>query len=254
MAETSMPAAFIGHGTPRITFESNEITETWRRFAGSFPRPGAIVVISAHWYINASAVTAMERPRTIHDFFYAPEELYRFEYPAPGSPELAERIIDLVAPTWLGPDVDSWGLDHGAWALLAHLFPEADIPVLELSVNATMPPEYHVELGAKLAPLRGEGVLVLASGNIVHNGHVSSPAGRANGDYDRARAFDDRAAEVIAERPSEASKLTSLPEYELAAPTPDHFLPLLYLAGMAMASGDIAAPLLRGAATSTAWA
>jgi 4,5-DOPA dioxygenase extradiol len=246
MATTVMPAAFFGHGSPRITFQHNDITRVWSDFASGITRPLSIVVISAHWFINASALTAMARPRTVHDFFYAPEELYRFEYPAPGNPELVETMIDLVRPTWLGPDVDSWGLDHGAWSLLAHLYPEADIPVVQLSVNAAMPPEYHFELGAQLAPLREQGVLILASGNIVHNGHVASEEGRASGEFERALAFDATVAEVMTSVPATATKLTAHQDYPLAAPTPDHFLPLLYFAGLAAAGEESATRLIDG--------
>ncbi len=145
-----MPAAFISHGSARMAIEHNERTEQWAEFGRALPRPRAIVVVSAHWYINASAVTAMDRPRTVHDFFYQPAELYDFEYAAPGDSELAEQMVEMVRPTWLGLDLDSWGLDHGAYSILAHAFPAADIPVIEMSVKASMPFRYHVELGPSL--------------------------------------------------------------------------------------------------------
>lgn len=248
MTTQTMPAVFFGHGSPRITFEHNALTDAWSAYAAAIPRPRAIVVVSAHWNINASAVTVMERPRTVHDFFYAPDELYAFEYPCPGDPELAEEMIALVSPTWLGPDVDSWGLDHGAWSLLAHLYPEADIPVVQLSINASMPFDYHVGLGAQLAPLREDGVLVVASGNIVHNGRVNSDAGRAAGDYERARAFAGEVAQLMTSDPGLAAKLEAHDDFALAAPTDEHFVPLLYLAGLASAAGETPTVLIDGPA------
>jgi 4,5-DOPA dioxygenase extradiol len=246
MGNEVMPAAFIGHGSPMITFADNPITSTWRQFATRIPVPKAIVVISAHWYIHASAVTAMARPRTIHDFFGFPEELFSFEYPAPGAPELAGEMVEVIKPTWLGLDVDSWGLDHGAWSVLAHLYPDAHIPTVQLSLNASLPFSYHYELGAQLAPLRSKGVLFLASGNVIHNGQLMREEAGSKSLRERARRFDARVSEMLTERPEAVVSLEQHDDYRLAAPTAEHFLPLLYIAGLAAAEGSTAQVLFDG--------
>jgi 4,5-DOPA dioxygenase extradiol len=232
---TRMPAAFIGHGNPMNALETNRYTTAWRRFGESLPRPRAILVVSAHWYTNATAVTAMPRPRTIHDFFGFPQELFDVEYAAPGLPELSDQVADVVKPAWVGRDVDSWGIDHGTWSVLVHAFPDASIPVVQLSINAEKPMDYHLELGRKLAPLRDDGVLILGSGNIVHNLGAVDFSHPDEG-YDWAHHFDDRAREVLFDDPTAVTGLDADRYFDYAVPTPDHFLPLLYFAGLAGAA------------------
>jgi 4,5-DOPA dioxygenase extradiol len=227
-----MPAAFIGHGNPMNALERNRYTDAWRAFGRATPRPRAILVISAHWYTNATAVTGMLKPRTIHDFYGFPQALFDVDYPAPGLPELAEQVADAVKPTWVGCDVDAWGIDHGTWSVLLHAFPDASIPVVQLSLNAFKGLDHHLELGRRLAPLREAGVLIIGSGNIVHNLGAVDFA-QPNEGYDWARRFDDSARDVLLSAPTEIAALGSHPDFALAVPTPDHYLPMLYVAGLA---------------------
>lgn len=239
-----MPALFIGHGSPMNTLELNGFTNGWRELGRQLPRPRALLVISAHWFIGATAVTAMSRPRTIHDFYGFPPELSAFEYPAPGAPDLAQEVAEIAKPRWVGLDQDQWGLDHGTWSVLAHLYPSADVPVVQLSINVLKPLDYHLDLAARLAPLRDRGVAILGSGNVVHNlGRVQWD--RPNGAFDWAERFDDAVLAQLEDEPGEILKVTEHPDYRRAVPTPDHFIPLLYVAGLATGDQPIRA-LLRG--------
>ncbi|MET1111993.1 MAG: 4,5-DOPA dioxygenase extradiol [Allosphingosinicella sp.] len=242
---TLMPALFIGHGSPMNTLERNGFTDAWRDWGRRLPRPRALLVVSAHWYFGATAVTAMPRPRTIHDFYGFPQPLFDFDYPAPGAPDVAGEIVEAVKPAWCGLDRDQWGLDHGTWSVLAHLYPEADVPVVQLSINALKPLDYHVGLGARLDSLRTRGIMIVASGNIVHNlGRLEW--NRPDLAFDWAERFDDAAARQLAEAPADLLRLAGHPDYDAAVPTPDHFIPLLYLAGLAAERGATLEPLVRG--------
>ena len=241
----TMPAAFFGHGSPMNALETNRYTEAWRAFGAAVPRPRAILVISAHWYINATAVTAMAEPRTIHDFFGFPDELFAKEYPAPGDPAIAEEVAEVVRPVWVGLDHDSWGIDHGTWSVLVHAFPDAHVPVLQLAINAMKPFEYHFDLGVRLAPLLDRDVLIVGSGNVVHNlGLIDMRTPEAGVDWNCR--FDTAAADLMTSAPDRILELAQHPDFDLAAPTPDHFIPLLYTAGVAAAAGTPASVLVDG--------
>ena len=241
---TGMPALFIGHGSPMNTLEVNDFTRRWQKLGEQLPRPKALLVVSAHWFIGATAVTAMPRPRTIHDFYGFPQELFDFDYPAPGAPDLAAEVAEIVKQLWVGLDRDQWGLDHGTWSVLAHLYPQADVPVVQLSINALKPLEYHVELGSRLSPLRDQGVMIVASGNVVHHlGRIQWK--RPDSGFDWARRFDDAVIRQMGDNPADILAVADHADYDLAVPTPDHFVPLLYFAGLAAGEGK-AEPLIQG--------
>ena len=243
-----MPAAFLGHGSPMNAVERNRFTEAWRTFGASVPRPRAILAVSAHWHVDALAVTAMPHPRTIHDFFGFPQALFDVQYPAPGLPQLAEEIADLVAPDFIaGADHDGWGLDHGTWGVLVHAFPDADIPVVQLSLDARKPLDWHLALGARLAPLRERGILVVGSGNVVHNLRAIDWR-NPDGAFDWNARFDADTRALMAGRPHDLAALAGHRDYRMAVPTDEHFLPLLYLAGLAAAADAPADVLVEGPA------
>jgi 4,5-DOPA dioxygenase extradiol len=228
-----MPAIFFGHGSPMNAIQDNAYSRAWRALGEALPRPKAILAVSAHWYLPATRVTAMTQPRTIHDFGGFPHELRRVSYPAPGDPALARRAQDLLQPLPVGLD-ESWGLDHGTWSVLRHVFPQADLPVIQLSIDETRTAAFHHDLGRRLGPLRDEGVLIVGSGNLVHNLHAYAWGDPSVEPHDWARRFEDRARRAL-----QAGDHEALVGYEswgkdavLAAPTPEHYLPLLYVLGL----------------------
>ncbi|MDD2899182.1 MAG: 4,5-DOPA dioxygenase extradiol [Desulfuromonadaceae bacterium] len=241
---TLMPAIFIGHGNPMITLSKNAYTEAWAKIGGTLPHPKAVVVVSAHWYITGSAVTADDSPRTIHDFGGFPQVLHDVQYPAPGYPELARQVKELLSPVPVGLD-ETWGLDHGTWTVLRHIFPKADIPVVQLSIDKTKPPVFHYELGKRLKPLREEGVLVIGSGNLVHNLRAYSWGDSEAPPFDWAANFEHNMRNFM--RNGKDMNVVAYEELgEDAArsvPSPDHFLPLLYILGLRREDEQINFPI-----------
>lgn len=225
-----LPAIFFGHGNPMNALLSNPYTQAWRSIGEKMPRPKAILSVSAHWFVPATGVTVSTAPRTIHDFGGFPRELYQVQYPAPGDPELAKRVQSLLAPLPVALD-NSWGLDHGTWSVLKHVYPNADVPVVQLSIDERQPAAFHFELGKRLAPLRDEGVLIVGSGNLVHNLHTYAWGHHMPDPYDWAVRFEAEARQMMV-----AGEYQPLIDYEklgrealLSIPTPDHYLPLLYV-------------------------
>lgn len=240
-----MPAIFFGHGNPLNALRRNYYTERWATIGNSLPRPRAILCISAHWYLPGTAVTAMPAPRTIRDFGGFPAELYQVQYPAPGSPELATRVRDLLAPVAVALDHKNWGLDHGTWSVLCHVFPNADIPVVQLSIDETQPPEFHYELAQQLAPLRDEGILVIGSGNIVHNLHTYAWGQHEVEPFDWAVRFERQARSFIIDgNDAQLAGYDSLGrDALLSVPTPEHYLPLIYLLGIRQPGEKVTFPV-----------
>ncbi len=243
MAEI-MPAIFFGHGNPMNALQQNSYTAGWRRIGEQMPRPKAILSVSAHWFVPETAVTISTAPRTIHDFGGFPQELYQVQYPAPGDPGLARRIQQLLAPLPVKLD-DSWGLDHGTWSVLRHAYPDAGVPVVGLSIDETQPAAFHFEMGRKLTALRDERILIIGSGNLVHNLHAYAWGRHMPDPYDWAVHFETTAKELML-----AGEYNALIDYEklgrdamLSIPTPDHYLPLLYVIGASRQSDLITFPI-----------
>jgi len=238
------PTIFFGHGNPMNALQQNAFTAGWARIGSALPKPKGIVAVSAHWYLPGTLVTAMPRPRTIHDFGGFPRALYEVSYPAPGDPRLAERVQDALAPLEVGLD-DRWGLDHGTWSVLCHVYPQADVPIVQLSIDETQPASFHYETGRRLRPLREEGILIIGSGNLVHNLHTYAWGRHEVGPFDWAVRFEEQARALML-----AGNHQPLVDYEslgrdamLSAPTPDHYLPLLYVLGAAHEGEPVAFPV-----------
>jgi 4,5-DOPA dioxygenase extradiol len=233
----TMPLLFVGHGNPMNAIEDNEFCRAWTELGRTLPRPQGIVCVSAHWETDGTCVTAMEHPATIHDFSGFPVALENMTYPAPGSPELAQRVMSTVRLARIRPD-RSWGLDHGAWSVLCRMYPEADIPVVQISLDAGAPPDFHYELGRELGTLRKEGVLILGSGNMVHNLGIMA---WQEGGFDWAEESDRAMAELIEAADHQALvNYETLPHARQSIPTEEHYLPLLYVLGAAEAGEPVA--------------
>lgn len=238
------PAIFFGHGNPMNALAENKYTSAWRRIGDEIAKPRAILCVSAHWFVSGTGVTISTSPRTIHDFGGFPRELYQVQYPAPGDPELARRVQELLHPLPVQLDT-SWGLDHGTWSVLRHVYPDAGIPVVQLSIDERKPAAFHFEVGQKLAPLRAENILIAGSGNLVHNLHAYAWGRHAPDAYDWAVRFEERAREMML-----AGENRPLIDYEsigrealLSIPTPDHYLPLLYVLGTRQQADAITFPV-----------
>ena len=237
-----MPVVFFGHGSPMAAIETTETSRAWRSLAADLPKPRAILSLSAHWVTRGTGVTAMERPRTIHDFGQGfPRALFEVRYPAPGDPALAQRVAELLVPTPVALDPGQWGLDHGTWSVLVHAYPDADIPVVQLSLDAGLTSQARFEVGRRLAPLRDEGVLIVGTGNIVHNLRTMNWSDPAAAPFDWAVRFNDAIRTAIVEdQPERVLGFAGMgQDAALSAPTPEHLWPLFYILG-ARAPGETA--------------
>ena len=243
-----MPVVFIGHGNPMYAIEPNRFADAWAELGRELPRPAAVLSVSAHWYVPETAVTEMDRPPTIHDFGGFPRKLFEVEYPAPGSPALAQRVRGLIDESGVlaAPAVadTQWGLDHGTWSVTRRMYPEADIPVVQLSIDGRRAPGFHLGLGSVLAPLRDEGVLILGSGNVVHNLQMARLTGHAP-PLDWAVRFEAEVrGRIAAGDGASLADLAALgPDARQSVPTPDHYLPLLYVLGAASPDDGIRFPV-----------
>ena len=240
-----MPAVFFGHGSPMNAIEHNRFTESWAEFGRQVGKPRAALAVSAHWYVGHTAVTAMQKPKTIHDFFGFPQQLFDVEYPAPGDAGLAREVATALGPTWVGEDLDSWGIDHGTWSVLVHVFPHADVPVVQLAIDMNKSLAEHFDLGAKLNGLRDDGVLVMGSGNVVHNLRAMDWS-KPDAGFDWNDSFDSYVREIMTANPQSLVEVDRHLHFRQAVPTPDHFLPLAYIAGIAAESGAKAEVLVSG--------
>jgi 4,5-DOPA dioxygenase extradiol len=240
MTTSRMPVVFFGHGSPMNALQRNRHTVAWQHFGASTQRPRHILCVSAHWYTRGSAVTAMDKPRTIHDFGGFPQALFQVEYPAPGDARLASRVIELLSGAPVHADHSEWGLDHGTWSVLKHVYPQADIPVVQLSIDGTKPFEYHYEFAKSLAPLREEGVLIVGSGNVVHNLPLMDRAEAATA-YPWATRFNDRVRSLLTEQDhaSLCDMAAMGEEAAMSIPTPEHYLPLLYIVALRRGGDDL---------------
>lgn len=230
-----MPVLFIGHGNPMNAIEENQFVQGFRNVGKEVTKPNAILCISAHWLTKGTKVTAMEMPQTIHDFGGFPQALFDVQYPAPGSPELAKETQQILSPRQVDLD-DSWGLDHGAWSVIKHLYPNADVPVIQMSIDYSQPAQYHFELAKKLNALRDKGILIIGSGNIIHNLRLVDFANinKENYGYDWAIEAREITNKLLLDGNYEALvQYEKLPKaVQLAIPTPDHYLPLIYTLGL----------------------
>ena len=226
-----MPVLFVGHGSPMNAIEENEFVQGWRKVAKTLPKPNAILCVSAHWETRGTSVTAMKKPETIHDFGGFPQELFDVQYPAPGSPELAEEARRSIKKTEIGLD-EKWGLDHGCWSVLRRMFPAANIPVIQMSLDYSQPAQYHYELAEELSPLRKKGILIIGSGNMVHNLRLINwdKMNEPGFGYDWAIEANEKMKKYILSNDHQSliNYRAQDKAFNLAIPTPEHFLPLLY--------------------------